>query len=62
MNNASSQVGLGRCFDGRLTCDIYTLTVDLPANYEKVHPCGLVVASVSWPTRTNDFELFVTDD
>src|ERR1043166_5969464 len=61
IDNPTSQAGAGMCFDSTATCDIFTVTTDLPADYELTHPYGLVVTSISWPTRVNDFELFVTD-
>ncbi len=61
VDNPTTQVGAGQCFDGTVTCDVFTLTVDLLADYETLHPYGLVVASIAWPTRVNDFELFVLD-
>lgn len=61
-SNSTSQVGAGQCFDQTVTCDIYRLTVDLPPDYAQAHPYGLVVVSVSWPYRQNDFEIFVKDE
>src|SRR5919206_4652542 len=56
IDNPTSQVGLGTCFDSSATCDIFTLTTDLPADFEITHPYTLVIASIAWPTRVNDFE------
>ncbi len=57
--NPTSQAGANMCFDEVFTCDVYRLTVSLPDNYGKTNPYGLVAVSISWPFRTNDFELFV---
>ncbi len=60
-SNPTSQAGANQCFDEQASCDVYRLTVDLPVDYDKTNPYGLVAVSVSWPYRNNDFEVFVSD-
>ena len=47
------------CTDG-VNCDIYMLTVDIPANYWDTHEGGVVV-EINWESYNNDFDLYVYD-
>src|SRR5215210_7634854 len=47
------------CTDG-VNCDIYMLTVDIPANYWDTHEGGVVV-ELNWASSNNDFDLYIYD-
>ena len=47
------------CTDG-VNCDVYTLNVDIPANYWDTHEGGVVV-EINWESVNNDFDLYVYD-
>lgn len=42
-------------------CDIYRLTVTLPANYATAHPNQSVFVRVEWGTPAADFDLYIWD-
>ncbi|HEX8281097.1 MAG TPA: dockerin type I domain-containing protein [Chthoniobacterales bacterium] len=42
-------------------CDVYRLTVTLPADYATTHPNQSVFVRVEWPTPAADFDLYVWD-
>lgn len=40
-------------------CDDFTLTVDLPADYDKKHPNDQIRFVFSWPSPAEDYDLFM---
>ncbi len=60
-NYSSAVLGsdFANCTDG-VNCDIYMLTVDIPANYWDTHEGGVVV-EINWESYNNDFDLYVFD-
>ena len=47
------------CTDG-VNCDVYTLNVDIPADYWDSHEGGVVV-QINWASANNGFDLYVYD-
>ena len=47
--------------DPLVPCDVYKLTVTLPADYATTHPNQSVFVRVEWPTQAADFDLYVWD-
>src|SRR5687768_14853024 len=47
------------CTDG-VNCDVYTLNLNIPANYWDTHEGGVVV-EINWASANNDFDLYVYD-
>lgn len=47
--------------DPLVPCDIYRLTVTLPANYATTHPNQSVIVRVEWGTAAADFDLYLWD-
>jgi hypothetical protein len=44
-----------------LTCDRFTLTVNVPAPFYSSNPNYIVQVSANWASNTNDFDLYVLD-
>src|SRR5215207_4702127 len=57
--NYSGTTDLSNCTDG-VNCDVYMLTVDIPANYWDTHEGGGVV-EIHWASLNDDFDLYVFD-
>ena len=47
--------------DPLVPCDVYRLTVTLPADYATTHPNQSVFVRVEWPTQAADFDLYLWD-
>jgi hypothetical protein len=47
--------------DPTVPCDIYRLTVTLPANYAQTHPNQSLFVRVDWSTQAADFDLYLWD-
>src|ERR1700745_622787 len=45
----------------RVTCDSYTLNVNVPATFYSANPSYSVQVGINWSTNTNDFDLYVHD-
>jgi hypothetical protein len=46
---------------GNAVCDRFDLTVSVPDGYWNDNPEGGVPLSITWPTPTDDFDLYVMD-
>lgn len=44
-----------------LTCDTYTLTVNIPDTFYAANPDYAVKVGITWASSTNDFDLYVND-
>jgi hypothetical protein len=44
-----------------VTCDNYTLNVNVPATFYSANPNYSVQVAINWSTNTNDFDLYVHD-
>ncbi|NNF07727.1 MAG: hypothetical protein HKN21_13270, partial [Candidatus Eisenbacteria bacterium] len=44
------------------TCDDYTLTVNLPANYQASNPDERVVIQIAWANANTDFDVYVLEN
>lgn len=44
-----------------LTCDTYTLTVNVPNTFYAANPDYAVKVGITWASSTNDFDLYVND-
>src|SRR3954467_7967896 len=42
-------------------CDIYTLTVNVPATYYALHPNYAIHVSGTWASATNEIDIYVYD-
>lgn len=49
------------CEDDGQTCDVYALTVDLPADYLQRFPGSEIHLRVEWPSPEADFDVYVRD-
>jgi hypothetical protein len=60
-NYSSAVLGsdFSNCTDG-VNCDVYMLTVDVPAGYWDTHEGGVVV-EIHWASYNDDFDLYVFD-
>ena len=60
-NYTSAVLGsdFSNCTDG-VNCDVYMLTVDIPADYWDNHE-GSVVVEINWESVNDDFDLYVFD-
>src|SRR3954453_11794762 len=44
-----------------VTCDAYTLNVNVPATFYSSNPTFSVQVAITWSSNTNDFDLYVKD-
>jgi len=44
-----------------VTCDTYTLTVNVPSTFYAANPGYAVKVGITWASSTNDFDLYVND-
>src|SRR4051795_6029316 len=44
-----------------VTCDSYTLNVNVPATFYSANPNYSVQVAINWSSNTNDFDLYVKD-
>ncbi|HEY4677909.1 MAG TPA: hypothetical protein VIJ01_12145, partial [Candidatus Angelobacter sp.] len=44
-----------------LTCDTFTLTVNVPSTFYSANPAYAVHVRINWASNTNDFDLNVND-
>src|SRR3982751_3332061 len=44
-----------------VTCDSYTLNVNVPATFYSANPNYSVQVAIKWSSNTNDFDLYVKD-
>ena len=43
-------------------CGLYTLTVDLPADYDKTHPNDVIRVFTKWPNPREDYDISIFDE
>ena len=61
-NSSAGNLATGtQCVDPVFPCDIYTLTIDLPANYATLHPDDVIKIEWRWPNSLEDYDYVIYD-